>query len=203
MHRIKWFFLSLLLLFITGCSLTSPVKVKETEKYVLIGGSSSVSHASSSVADTLLISAPIANPGYQSKNMIYVSVPYKLRSFTSSAWVAPPAQMLAPIFLKSVRKTHFFHAVITAPFSGYAKYRLDTIIETFQQEFLQPTSSQHITVLATLVDTDTNKVIASRRFDQVEAAPANNPYSGVLAANKAAIQLSDDLATFIVRALKV
>ncbi|OGT51145.1 MAG: hypothetical protein A3E84_04690 [Gammaproteobacteria bacterium RIFCSPHIGHO2_12_FULL_42_13] len=148
-------------------------------------------------ADTLLITTPLASSGYASAAMLYMQVPYQLKTFSEHRWVSPPADLLLPLFADRVRELHKFKAVVTPPFSGVATYQLNTQLLMLQQEFMQPTSHVRLKVMATLLRVATGEVVASRVFEAVISAPGNNPYSGVVAANTAANQIANQLATFV------
>jgi cholesterol transport system auxiliary component len=183
--------------FLAACG---PVKVGETSTYVLSGAANTGPASPGAKRNaTLLVATPVASSGYDTESMIYVQSPYKLRPFAKNLWVAPPAQMLLPIIAQSIRNTHCFRAVVTPPFSGSTRYVLTLNLLMLQQEFFQPTSQVRLIVQATLTNAATGKVIASRRFEAVTSAPENNPYSGVLAANRAASQVSNQIARFVSR----
>ncbi|MCX7124829.1 MAG: ABC-type transport auxiliary lipoprotein family protein, partial [Gammaproteobacteria bacterium] len=150
---------------------------------------------------TLLVTTPIASPGYVSSRMIYVMIPYQLRSFSNHAWIAPPADLLLPLIANRLRANHYFKAVVTTPFSGAANIELNTQLLTLQQEFLQPQSVVRLTMEATLLDTASGHVIASHVFTAVVSAPGNNPYSGVLATNQAAHNVVSQIAKFVVNSV--
>jgi cholesterol transport system auxiliary component len=52
------------------------------------------------------------------------------------------------------------------------------------------------TLRAQLIDVDARRVLASAEFDETEAAPSDDPYGGVLAANRALGRLLERLAAF-------
>ncbi|OGT49173.1 MAG: hypothetical protein A3E82_09480 [Gammaproteobacteria bacterium RIFCSPHIGHO2_12_FULL_38_11] len=151
------------------------------------------------LSKTLLVTTPIALPGYTSSRMIYVKIPYQLKSFSDHFWVAPPAELLLPLIAHRLQATRYFQAVVTSPFSGNANVQLNTKLLTLQQEFLQPVSCVRLVMEATLINTGTGQVIASQIFTAVVAAPGDNPYSGVLATNDAAHRIARQIAQFVVK----
>jgi cholesterol transport system auxiliary component len=52
------------------------------------------------------------------------------------------------------------------------------------------------TLRAQLIDVDARRVLASAEFDETEVAPSDDPYGGVLAANRALARLLERLAAF-------
>ncbi len=191
-----------LLPLLAACGILSPVKLPPVSTYTITNIKSvSVPHRSKTRL-TLLVSLPVASSGYQSSSMVYVAIPYKLKSYANNRWVAPPAAMLMPLLAQHIRATGYFHAVVTPPFSGVANYRLDSQLLVLQQEFFRPTSVVRIVMQVLLVSTTSNRVMANRRFQVMVSAPANNPYSGVLATNKASSILCKRISRFVIRSIK-
>jgi len=149
---------------------------------------------------TLLVSQPTASPGYQSARMIYVNKPYQLKSFGRNAWVAAPADMLAPLLVQTLRDTHHFNAVVSPPFTGITDLRMDVHLLTMQQEFISETRSQmHIALQVNLLNNVSNKIIGSHRYEIAMPARNGDPYGGVIAANKATAKLLAKIAEFVVK----
>lgn len=203
MQRACLLILSLIAIFgLSGCG---PVTMSPVSTYTISAPhivKSNKSKRRYKTNKTILVSMPIASPGYQSNKMVYVTVPFRLRYFANNQWVAPPANMLLTLLAENLRQTNYFKAVLTAPFIGMTTYRLDTQLLILQQEFLQPISQERMVMQATLINSANNHVIASRRFQVVVKAPENDPYSGVLAANQAAATLSALLTRFVLRTIR-
>ncbi|WP_423063664.1 ABC-type transport auxiliary lipoprotein family protein [Candidiatus Paracoxiella cheracis] len=181
---------------LTACG---PIATKPMNSYTLSSLRQSLRASHPRTKLTLLVSNPIAAPGYQTSAMIYMETPFELESFADNRWVAPPAQMLLPMFVRALRNTSYFYAVVSPPFSGITNLRLDTELIKLQQEFLLPTSRVRLVVQASLISNVTNHVVASRQFEVVVPTSENNPYGGVLAANRAAALISREIAQFAVR----
>ncbi|MDX1698228.1 MAG: hypothetical protein R3308_08065, partial [Thiohalobacterales bacterium] len=77
-----------------------------------------------------------------------------------------------------------------------ARYRLDSELIHFHQDFTVRPSEVRITLRAQLVGLDNNRVIASRLIDLREAADSEDAYGGVQAANRASTRLLGELAQF-------
>ncbi len=195
-------FILLASLFLTGCSL-APIKSPPISAYQLDSRYATSPYIyRHQTQTTLLVSEPVADPGYQTDAMIYVMKPYQLRSFSYNRWVSPPSDMLMSVLSTRLRQMNYFKAVVAPPFGGATDYRLDTQLIAFQQEFLNPVSQFHIILQATLIDNHNNKIMASRQFEKIIPAQSNDPYSGVLAANKAVDNLIDQIAQFCVQSSK-
>ena len=184
--------------FLSGCSF-SPVKVAPELSYTITQWPEESAVKKQSISNkTILITTPVAAPGYESPSMIYVMVPYQLRSYANHHWVSSPAQLLLPLLANHVRARGYFKGVVTSPFAGGTTYQLSTQLLVLQQEFLQPESVVRLTMQATLMDGVTGKMMASRVFEAVVPAKSNNPYGGVLATNKAANQVLMQIARWVV-----
>lgn len=193
------FIISILLL--NSCSL-SPIKVAPESKYTITQWPQKNITVKKSISNkTILIATPVAAPGYETSRMIYVMVPYQLKSFANHQWVASPAQLLLPLLANHVRSIGYFKGVVTSPFSGATNYQLNTQLLSLQQEFLRPQSDIRLTMQATIVDDLTGKMIASRVFEAVVPTKTNNPYGGVLATNEAANIVLNQIARFTVHAI--
>lgn len=147
-------------------------------------------------APTLLVSTPRAAAGYDSSHIVYQRQAHGIEYFAVNQWVDTPAQMLAPLMVRSIERSGAFRAVLHAPAGVAGELRLDTEIVRLQQEFGNPPSRVRLTMRAVLVDTATRRVVASREFEAVVAASSDDPYGGVVAANGAVQQVLTELARF-------
>ena len=194
----RHFFLVFLIILLSGCGF-SPIKVAPESHYTITQWPQHTRVIKKPISkQTILITTPIAAPGYETSNMIYVMVPYQLRSFANHRWVASPAQLLLPLLADHIRSRNYFKVVMASPFSGETTYQLNTQLLVLQQEFLQPDSRVRLVMQATLVNNQSGKVIASRVFQAVIPAKNNNPYGGVLATNQAANQVLNQIARLVV-----
>lgn len=190
--------LLMILLLITSCA----VKVPTVSTYVLTAPTPIPSTQPIQTHYVLFVSAMTANPGYTTKQMIYVKNTNQLQEYSRHAWVSPPAQLFMPLMVQRIESKKYFRAVVTPPFLGSSDYRLDTRLVVLQQEFMPSTSQVRCVVEALLTHNKTGRVIASRRFQALLPAPFNDPESGVSATNQAAQQISEQIAQFVVATAK-
>lgn len=181
---------------LSACSLFSPVKPPCHTEYSL-DPKPYISAAAHTRPQTLLVSITQASPLLTGKQMLYLRQPHHIEYYSTHRWAAPPAQMLTQSIAMALQNSHHFRAVETAPFTGITDLRLDTHLLLLQQEFYVRPSRVHMQLEATLVNTPTNTIIASRRFDASVAAPLDNPDGGVFAANAAAAMIVKDLVRFV------
>ena len=131
------------LLLIVSCCLAGclqPIAMPALSTYSL-GNVSPVKMAKAKTHLILLVTQPVANSGFASASMIYLNVPFDLKTFANNQWVAPPGHMLLPLMTQAIVARHYFHTVVSAPYSGLANYRLDTRLVALQQEFFAPDQS--------------------------------------------------------------
>jgi cholesterol transport system auxiliary component len=155
--------------------------------------------APAATAPTLLVAAPRAAAGFETRNIVYVRQAHAIEAFAYSQWVDTPAQMLAPLIVNALERTGAFRAVLRAPTAASAELRLDTELIRLQHEFTEPPSRVRLTLRAVLVDTAARRVVAWREFDASVVSASEDPYGGVLAANEAVKQVLTELAAFCAR----
>lgn len=145
---------------------------------------------------TLIINPPRAAAGFDSQRIIYIREPHKLDYFAHSEWVDPPARMLGPLLVAAVQNSGAFSAVLLTPGAAVGDWRLDTEIIRLQHDFLTQPSRVRFTLRAYLVDSKTRRVLAWREFDDYALAASEDPYGGVVAANRAVQTVLDKLSVF-------
>jgi len=146
----------------------------------------------------LAVSVPRARPGFDTAKMVYVRQPHQLEYFATNRWADTPARMLAPLIARAVEEAGGFRAVVRAPGALPADLRLDTELIRLQHDFGNQPSRVRLTLRVQLSDVRTRRVLAAREFDEVERAPSENAYGGVIAANRALQRLLAQLADFSV-----
>lgn len=148
-----------------------------------------------------LVSIQVLNPTsasyYISNKMYYQLKPHNLQSFTVNRWLAPPNQMLLPLITQSLINSNYYHAVIAAPSSVQTRYRLDTRLIDFYQDFTTNPSQMIISLQTTLINNQTGKIVASKEFRATAPAPSNDPYGGVIAANAATQEILAEVVRFV------
>lgn len=147
-------------------------------------------------APTMIVNLPRAAPGFDTTQIVYVRRLYEIEYFAHNQWVDTPSNMLAPMMVHAIERSGAFHAVLGAPTSATGQLRLETELVRLQQDFSTSSSHVRLTLRAALVDTTSRRVIASREFDARVNAPSDDPYGGVIAAQRAASQVMAGLAAF-------
>lgn len=145
---------------------------------------------------TLIVSSPQAASGFDSQRIIYTRRAHKLEYFAHSEWIDTPARMLAPMIVAALQGSSAFRVVVLSPSTALGELRLDTEILRLQHDFSQQPSRVHFTLRAHLIDNKTRRVIRSREFDASTPASSDDPYGGVVAANRVVRHVLVELAAF-------
>jgi cholesterol transport system auxiliary component len=147
----------------------------------------------------LAVGVPRARPGYDSAQIAFVRRPYELEYFAKSRWADTPARMLAPLFALALDRSGGFRSVVQAPSGVSADLRLDTELVQLQQDFGTRPSRVEIALRAQLVDLRGHRVLAEIQLEEVEVAPSEDAYGGVIAANRALERMLARLVDFCAR----
>jgi len=156
----------------------------------------------SQAAPTLIVNPPHAATGFDSQRIIYVRKAHQLEYFAHNEWVDTPARMIAPLIVAAVENSGAFRAVVLTPSAATGDLRLDAEIVRMQHDFGTQPSRVQFTLRAYLVDNATRRVLAWREFDETVAAASEDPYGGVVAANRALQAVLQQLAGFCAEAAR-
>jgi cholesterol transport system auxiliary component len=145
----------------------------------------------------VLVALPDARPGYATARLAYVKERYRLDYFAYHQWVDTPSAMLRPLLASALRGSKGVGTVVTGSGGGTAAdFRLDTGILYVHQDFRTQPSRGAIALSVRIVDLRHGSVIASRTFEAAETAPADGPYGGVVAINRALSRILPEIAAF-------
>jgi cholesterol transport system auxiliary component len=150
-------------------------------------------------ARVLIVDMPRAVAGFESKRMVYVRHPLTQEAFANSAWSDTPARMLAPLLAARLQRSGQFRAVLLAPSTAKADWRLETTVLRLEQDFLHQPSSAHFTLQLTVLDNSTREVIAWHTLDVERAASSEDAAGGAAAANAAVQEGLAQIDTFMQR----
>lgn len=193
----SWLGLACAALLAAGCSLPMADSGPVPQQHLLVADFGEARPAPP-VAPVLMVARPRAAAGFDSVDMLYLREPTRLDAFARNRWAAPPAAMLAPLLVDAMEATGAFRAVVDGGSGLRAAYRLDTEVLRLQQEFFHEPSRVRVGLRVTLADTRSGEVLMARTFEATEAAPGDDPASGVDAANRAVKKLVTELADAVV-----
>ena len=186
--------LSLLALTLAGCALLASPKAAPPSLFALAPPSESAP-PHGVAARTIEVAPPGARPGFDGPRMAYVTRSYEIQFFARHQWVDAPARMLAPLLTDALERGGRFDAMQSGERVASA-LRLETEVVVLQQEFSARPSQVRFTLRARLLDSVERRVLAISTFEAVEAAPSDDPYGGVAAANRAVARVLDEVATW-------
>ena len=204
-HRWRLVTAALSLTLVCGCGTIWPEPTPHPNFYSLADARNTATRAparAAVTAPTLIVSPPRAAAGFDSRRIMYVRHADQFEYFAHNEWVDTPARMLAPLIVAAVERSGAFRAVVQTPSPVAGEMRLDTEILGLQHEFLNAPSRVRFTLRAYLVESVTRRVIASRGFEAAVPAASEDPYGGVVAANRAVQTVLQDLAAFCAEAAR-
>ena len=196
----RWLWVSLAVVVLAGCTLrldSSP----PPQSYLLDGSGFSSPMARRSSGKTLLVTAPKAAPGFDSKQIAYIKEPLKLDYYNDSVWSDTPSKMLLPILVRAFEGTGAFKAVIAPPAPTLADMRVDVDVIRLQQEFMTQPSRVRLTARIKVLSMRNGHVLATQVFEVFEPAPSEDAYGAARAANVAVQKLLGDMIPFALRYL--
>lgn len=135
-------------------------------------------------------------PGFDGAGMAYTRRANEIEYFARNRWAEPPARMIAPLVAQALERSGAFRAVVRARSQAAAELRLDTELVRLLQDFRAQPSRVELALHAQLVDQRNGRVLAAQDFELTENAPSDDPYGGVVAANRALARLLGELAAF-------
>jgi cholesterol transport system auxiliary component len=193
-----------LLIFLNGCSVLSPINQPEPARYSLMSADTSTTRNQAyGTADDhkgiLLVVHMQSDPGFGTSAMIYTQndSPFELRRYALHAWVSNPSSMIAPQIDQVLTQTGHFKAVVLAPYAGVSDRVLSTRLMSLKQEFNGESSQVYGAIVATVIDSKTHRVIGERVF--ADKYPAgSNAETGVVAANRVVSDLVQQIARYVV-----
>ena len=197
---------ALLLALTAGCGALRPTTVEPpafysldnvpSEKQALVPAPAALS----SMAPTLIVNPPRAASGFNSQRIVYFREAHQLEYYAHSEWIDTPARMIAPLIASAVTNGGGYRAVVLTPSAANGDLRLDTEIVRLQHDLSGKPGGARFTLRAHIVDNATRQVLARSEFDETVAATSEDPYGGVVAANRAVQSVLEKLAVFCAEA---
>ncbi|MFZ3018910.1 MAG: ABC-type transport auxiliary lipoprotein family protein [Gallionella sp.] len=185
---------AILALVVGGCSVLPP-PLPPDNVYLLEAGTVPVT-ASAKRDAVLAVGQPRARAGFDTARMIWVRQAHGLETYARNRWADTPSRMLEPLIRQALQRSGAFRAVVPQPSGVAAGLRLDTELVRLQQDFTVKPSEVRLTLGAQLIDSATQRVIATAEFDETEKCESEDAYGGVRAANRALERLLVRVAEF-------
>lgn len=195
--RISKTFILLSLFLLSSCSLFSPITL-DTKKF-LLDKIPTQFPPKPTHAPTIVVLKPETKAVYNTTQMAYSVQPHQIDFFSKNEWGETPAQMLQPLLIETLQKTHYFHAVVTPSTLTNNAYFLKTQILELNQDYTVNPAILRLTLLVQIYQAATNQVIASKEFSISEPIVQKTPYGGVIAANCATRKMLREIALLVSR----
>ena len=149
----------------------------------------------SDAAPAIEIASPGARAGFDGPRMAYVTRPFELHYFARHQWVEPPVRLLKPLIELALERAGRLRPVLNG--SGVVPaLRLETEIVVLQQEFDVRPSRLRFGLRARLLEPMAGRVIAKTELEVLEPTESDDPYGGVVAANRAIARVLEQLAAW-------
>jgi len=143
--------------------------------------------------------APIYAPqDLTSTDILYSDAQFSRNSYAFSRWNDSPTKLLQTLIQVRLEKSNLFRAIIPA----ISASKTDLILEATLQDLSHRVygngrSEGIIRINFYLIDNSSNSVLASKEFVSKVPASEQNARSAVIALNKAAQNIADDLANWL------
>lgn len=182
-----------------ACSITGSSHRTAKQMFVLQGIPATTGHpaAADRSGCSLRISTPASGGGLNTTRMVYSTEPNRLDYFSYHEWVAPPAKMIASLMETRLDAEGLFHFVISGAPDITTDLRLDSHLQTLQQDFRADVSSVNLSLKVSLVEVRSRNLIDSKGFSYRKTAKSADPEAGVAAANLAVEQFVVELSEFL------
>lgn len=200
-YRVRFLILAIgCFMLLSSCSLLSPAKPAQNT-YVL-GNMPEYIPTKRTHSFNLMVMFPETSSAYNTTQMAYNIKPYEIAYFSRNSWIGTPAQMLQPLIVQTMARTHYFHAVVSPSFVGHYDYVLTTQILKLQENFLYFPPCYELKLRVQLIKMATNQILAAKDISISEPVPEATPYGGVIAANRATAKALAIMAVFVQEKIK-
>lgn len=198
----RWILILCVIFSSAGCSnlLLNTTETATTQTYLFSSNFDKLSKdfANKKNKNIIVVAPPIAQAGFDTTGIAYITKPYRLDYYYKNQWIDLPQRMLLPLLVTMLETTGQFKAVLSPASSISGDLRIETEFLCLQHELLTKPSNFHVTLRVQLLDARQHQVIAIKNFDALEPVPSEDPYGGVIAANRAINRLLDEIANFVI-----
>jgi cholesterol transport system auxiliary component len=176
----------------------TPLKLPqpESQSTFLLDAQPSVTQQPARHDLALAVGETRAWPGFDGSAMAYTKRTNEIEFFARNRWAEPPARMITPLVAQALERSGAFRAVLRTRSPAAADLRLETDLERLLQDFRSQPSRIELALHAQLIDLRNGRVLATQDFALTENAPSDDPYGGVIAANRALARLLGELTAF-------
>ena len=144
--------------------------------------------------------APIYAPqDLTSKDILYSDAPFRRSHYAFSRWNDSPTKLLQTLIQVRLENSNLFQAVIPAVSASKSDLTLEaTLLDLSHRIYEDGNSEGIIRINFYLIDNSNNTVLATRELVAKVPASKQNARAAVIALNKAAQKIADDLVNWLV-----
>jgi len=180
----RFLYVIITLFLVAGCSVSTPT----ISEYRIDTEVASQQFLESTCRDQSLKVAQAFSPSaLMTLKMNYAEGNHKQYVYSQSQWAESPNSAVTAELVKSIKGTALFKNVQISKSRSKNSMLLETNIEDFMQYFSkdEKSSFSNIVISLTLIDTQTNHVIATKTFHSKVNAQSTDASGGVIALNRA------------------
>jgi len=194
MLNVKKFFLIASLLVVSGCSLKEAVPLKI---YTLNAGSvSAVSH-SNHRGQTIKVSYPQALKDKLTNGMSYSYSSSERGEYQNSQWSNNAGKLIQGNIIQILVQSRIFKAILPYESTAGEDLRLESTVFDFSHHVRGESSYAVVSIQMNLINTDSGKLIRTKRFSYREHTQTLDARGYVEATNRAMSRFSRDLLRWL------
>ena len=159
----KYIFLVIFVLIVSGCSTTQPPVTEYRIKATIKDNKTNIDGC---LDKSIKVAQAFSSSSLMSQDMNYGLGESKQFVYSQSQWADVPNRALTSEIVKLLREIKLFKNVQIAKSRSRSSLILETYIEDFKQYFNDDSSNSYANVVIslTILDSATNKVVASKTF---------------------------------------
>ena len=193
MTKSKQLALSIMLVIgVLGCTKAPALKV-----YSLDIPTVGAVHSSAYKSKSIKVAYPQSLKDQMSQKMSFSYSSSDRGNYQNSEWSNNVSKLLQGTFIETLDSSNIFKAVLFDTSTAKEDYRLESTIFAFNHSVRGTASYALVSVQFNLIDTNTGRLVKSKRFSYRETTPTVDAQGYVTATNVAVARLSRDLVTWL------
>ncbi len=193
MTRSKYIALSIMLVIgLLGCTKEPALKV-----YSLDIPAVGAVHSSTYKNKSIKVAYPQSLKDQISQKMNFSYSSSDRGSYQNSEWSNNVSKLLQGTFIETLDSSRIFKAVLFDTSTAKEDYRLESTVFAFNHSVRDTESYALVSVQFNLIDTNTGRLVKSKRFSYRETTPTVDAQGYVTATNVAVERLSKDLVMWL------
>lgn len=192
MRKSKQLVFSIILIGLLGCTKEPALKVYSLDTPIV-----SAMHGNTYKNKSIKVTYPqsLKDKVSQKMNFSYSSI--DSGNYQNSEWSNNMRKILQGIFIEVLDESKLFKVVLSNTSSVKEEYRLESMIFAFHHRVRGEESHAVVSIQFNLINTETGRLVKSKRFNYKEATPTTDAKGYVNATNVAVSKLSKDLVAWL------